>query len=372
MKFKPGYILLGILLVYCISWLTGTRYIWKTLVYQKVDYDDYKIFHNRGIKKGVPYYFPASTSTIDCPPDLKKYLTEIESIGLLVLRNDSVAYENYWDGYDETTIANSFSVAKSYVSMMVGIAIEDGYIESTEQSVREFLPDLDSATFHAITLGHLLTMSSGLEWIERYNMPINHTTESYYGTNLWKLVSRLKRKHPPGEVYHYKGCDPQLLAFVLAEATGTNISSYLSTRFWKPTGSESGALWSLDHKNGTEKAYCCINAVARDFARIGQVYLHHGKWNDAQLVDSLWVAKSVRAHKIPDRSGDPVDYYGYQWWTMEDIGKNVFYCRGLNGQYVIVMPDQKAVIVRTGHKREKAGENHPVEVLRMVEWIETL
>jgi len=367
------YLLAFVLLAYLTSIATGTRYIWKALIYNYVDYDDYKIFDNRTIDNDRKVEWPMASALrqIEISADLDAYLTKMETIGFLAIRNDSVVYEKYWDGYDSETIANSFSVAKSYISMLTGFAIQDGAIESVDDKVRKYLPELNEETFGSITIRHLLTMSSGLEWTESYGGPINHTTEGYYGTNLWNLVSSLNLEHEPGQVFRYKGCDPQLLAFVIEKASGKSLSNYLSQKFWKPVGSTAKGLWSLDDKEGMEKAYCCINASARNFARIGKLYLNYGNWNGRQLLDSGWIAQSVAPHLLPDKSGQSTQYYGWQWWCMNDINKNVFYCRGLNGQYVICFPDKNLVLVRIGHKRETSG-NHPTDLLKMVEWAETL
>jgi len=359
--------------LYVLSWLTGTQYVWKAIVYNYVDYDDYKIFDNRTIahERVVAWEEATPQRSVQLPMDLDNYLTEMESIGVLAIRNDSIICEKYWDDYDETTLANSFSVAKSYISMLVGFALKDGSISSLDQSVRDFLPSLDEATFQDIKLKHLITMSSGLEWIESYGGPINHTTESYYGKDLWRLVSNLKKEHDPGKVYNYKGCDPQLLAYVIEKATGNTVTQYLSKKFWKPVGSNADGLWSVDHEEGIEKAYCCINTNVRNFARIGKLYLNYGNWNGRQLLDSSWIAESTRPHGLPNTEGVATQYYGYQWWCMNDMDKNVFYCRGLNGQYVICFPEKNLVIVRVGHKRETSG-NHPTDLVKLVEWGETL
>lgn len=373
MKRKLVILLSIVIAIYLISWFTGTQYVWKAIVYNYVDYDDYKIFENRIIanERAVIWEEADAERKVEMPAELDAYLTDMESIGVVAIKNDSVIFEKYWDGYEENTMANSFSVAKSYISMLVGFALKDGSIKSLDQSVRDYLPDLNEATFNDITLRHLITMSSGLEWIESYGGPINHTTESYYGTDLWKLVSNLKKEHESGTVYHYKGCDPQLLAYVVAKATGTTLSQYLSQKFWKPVGSNAEGLWSVDRKDGIEKAYCCINTNARNFARIGKLYLNHGNWNGRQLLDSTWVAASTKPHGLPDGNGELTQYYGYQWWCMDDMDKDVFYCRGLNGQYVICFPEQNLVIVRIGHKREASG-NHPTDLLKLVEWGESL
>lgn len=373
---KKALIIVGILalVLYITSIVTGTHYIWKTLVYNYVDYDDYTIFENREIKMNKPQPWPdvSDSRDIDLTDSLHQFLTELETIGLLAIEDGSIIYEKYWDGYDQNTMANSFSVAKSYISALVGIALQEGKIKSLEDPITNYMPNLEGDHFSAITIKHLLTMSSGLEWIERYNMPINHTSESYYGTDLWGLVSGLEKLHKPGEVFHYKGSDPQLLSFVLKEATGQTVSDYLSEKIWVPTGSTQNALWSLDRKNGDEKAYCCINTNARSFARFGQLYLNHGKWNGVQILDSAYIAQSIQPHGIENDKGQKTDYYGYQWWCMDDVGKNVYYCRGLNGQYIFVFPESKRVVVRIGNKRKKGKGRHPVEVMKIVEWAENL
>ncbi|MGB0429924.1 MAG: serine hydrolase domain-containing protein [Bacteroidia bacterium] len=295
----------------------------------------------------------------------------METIGFLAIQNDSIIFEKYYSSYDSSTIANSFSVAKSYITMLVGFAINDGLIKSINDNVTQYLDNYNVDVFGDITIEHLCTMSSGLEWKESYGGPINHTTEGYYGTNIEKLIKGLKKAHKPGLVYQYKGCDPQLLAFIIEKVTGKSVSEYLSEKFWSKTEHTLNGLWSLDHKNGHEKAYCCINTTARNFARIGKLYLNRGKWNNNQLLDSNWITQSITPHKIPNPKGRKTLHYGYQWWLMNDLDKNVFYARGLNGQYVICFPEKDLVIVRIGQKRETSG-NHPPDVLKYVEWGESL
>lgn len=353
--------------------MLGLSYIWKTLIYNYVDYDDYKIFDNRTIEAGEPWTWPNSTKlgTINTDESLNNYHEEMQTIGFLAIQNDSVIFEKYYRDFDQNTIANSFSVAKSYVSMLVGFAIKDGLINSLDDKVTDYLPDLKNEVFGKISLRNLCTMSSGLEWKESYGGPINHTSEGYYGKDLWKLVSGLELIDEPGSVYKYKGCDPQLLAFVIQKVTDKTLSDYLSEKFWKPTGHSADGLWSLDNADGIEKAYCCINTTARNFARIGKLYLNSGNWNGKQLLDSIWVAESIMPHKLPNKNNETTLYYGYQWWSLNDINKNIFYARGLNGQYVICFPEKNLIIVRIGEKRENSG-NHPNDLLKYVAWGESL
>ncbi|MBI1183650.1 serine hydrolase [bacterium] len=367
------YVLLTAVLLYVASLLFGVGYIWKAIVYNYVDYDDYKIFDNRSIVAGQAQPWPDAKAkgSISLPEDLENYHREMGTIGFIAIKNDSIIFEKYWEDFDENTIANSFSVAKSYITMLVGFALQDGYFHSLNDKITDYLPDLDAEVYGDISLENLCTMSSGLAWTESYGGPINQTTEGYYGKDLWHLVANLHKENTAGSTYHYKGCDPQLLAFAIEKATGKTVSGYLSEKFWIPTGCVGDGLWSLDHKDGTEKAYCCINTTARNFAKIGRLYMQYGQWNGKQLLDSEWVAKSIKPNLIPNAAGEPTRYYGMQWWCMNDLNKNVFYARGLNGQYVICLPEKNMIVVRIGKKRESSG-NHPPDVLRYVAWAETL
>lgn len=360
-----------VILIALVPHIFGFGYLWKALVYNYVDFDDYKIFENREIVKGQAKPWAVAKNKIEIPKDLDDYLEEMETIGFLAIKNDSIIFEKYYQGFNETTLANSFSVAKSYITMLVGFAIQDGLIESIDDKLTKYLPDLGEDVFGDITIKHLCTMSSGLEWTESYGGPINHTTEGYYGTNIEKTIRNLKKENAAGELYKYKGCDPQLLAFVIEKVTGKSVSEYLSEKFWQPVGSEYNGLWSLDHVDGREKAYCCINTTVRDFARIGKLYLNYGEWNGESLLDSVWITKSSTPHKLPNTKGEETLYYGYQWWCMKDLDKDIFYARGLNGQYVICFPQKDLIIVRIGEKRESSG-NHPTDLLKYVEWGESL
>ncbi|MCB0737687.1 MAG: serine hydrolase [Bacteroidetes bacterium] len=359
-------------LIYVAPFLFGIGYIWKALVYNYVDYDDYKIFENRTIEAKNGQEWPKSTEELIITNELDELLTELGTIGFLALKNGEIVSEKYWDGYNVNTKANSFSVAKSYIGALTGIALQEGAIKSLDDPITNYLPNLEGEHFKKITIKHLLTMTSGLEWIESYGGPINHTTESYYGSDLWGLVSTLKPKKEPGTTWHYKGSDPQLLSFIIKEATGKTVSEYLTEKIWQPTESNADALWSLDSKNGDEKAYCCINTNARNFARFGQLFLNHGKWNGQPVIDSQYVWQSLQPIKTPNGEGEPTLVYGYQWWTMADLGKNVQYCRGLNGQYIFIFPEKNMVVVRIGNERKKGTGNHPIEVLKIVEWVEGL
>lgn len=362
-------ILVLVLVVNAAIWLTGVSYVYKALWYFTADIDDYKIFENRIITAGnyKPLPVAANYNKKEIPPQLTKTLESIETVSFLVLKNDSIIYERYWHGYTDTSISNSFSMAKTIVSMLTGIALTEGKIKSLDQPVSDFLPEFKEGEKATITIKHLLTMTSGLNWEETYISPISHTTEAYYGNDLQKAISKLKVIHKPGSLFSYKSGDTQILAFALEKAIGKNISEYVSEKLWKPIGAKYDAIWSLDNEKGMEKAYCCFNATARDFARLGLLYLNKGNWNGTEIVPVEYVNASISPILTRNVEGNLTDYYGYGWWLMPE--RKAFYARGILGQYIIILPEQDLVIVRLGKKRgEKKGE-HYTETVEIIEQI---
>ncbi|MCW3120170.1 MAG: beta-lactamase, partial [Chitinophagaceae bacterium] len=284
------------------------------------------------------------------------------------IKNDSLLYENYWDGYNDSSLSNSFSVAKSITSLLIGIAIKEGKIKSVGDAVGNYLPEFKEGLGAKLTIRDLLTMSSGSNWDESYANPLSVTTEAYYGSDLYKTATGIKIIREPGTLHSYKSGDTGLLGLILEKATGKSLSEYASGKLWKPLGAEHPALWSTDREKGNEKAYCCFNTNARDFARIGQLMLDSGKWNGSAIIDSAYYQQSISACNIPDETGKPCNYYGYQWW-IRPAYEGVFYARGILGQYVIVIPSKKTIIVRLGKKRsDKRIQGAPAEVDALINW----
>jgi CubicO group peptidase (beta-lactamase class C family) len=195
-------------------------------------------------------------------------------------------------------------------------------------------------------------MASGLNWNENYYNPFGMTARAYFDENIRELVLRLQVTETPGESFKYLSGNTILLGMVIEKATGENLSEYLSKSFWKPLGMQEDALWQLDsEESGMEKAYCCIASNARDFARFGKLYKNKGKWNGKQILDSEFVVRSTepRFEESPQ--------YGYGFWLSDYKEKDIFYMRGIRGQYVIVIPDDDLIIVRLGENLIKKDEN---------------
>ncbi len=360
-----------------ILYSTGKLYYYKAIIYNYVDIDDLNLFYNRPVEadKSQEWNISKFYNSEKLSDTLTSFLTANKSVAFMIIKDDSIRYEQYWEGYGDSSLSNSFSMAKSIVGLLIGVAIDEGKVKSIDQPVGDYIPEFKEGDKSKITIRHLLMMSSGLDWNEGYASLTSQVTEAYYGSDLYKLIVNLKVATPPGKEWSYKSCDTELLAIVLTKATGVPLAEYASEKIWKPVGATHTAQWSLDHKDGLEKAYCCFYSNARDFARFGKLTLNDGKWNDKQIVDSAYVSLITHPNGLIDpETNQPVKVYGYQWWMDNFLNHRVFYMRGILGQYVIVVPDMKLIIVRLGHKRSTdangKANDYPLyasEVIKMYE-----
>ncbi len=304
------------------------------------------------------------------PLNLMSGLEELKTTAFLIIKDDTLVYEKYWEEYDTSSISGSFSMAKSFISTLIGVALFEGKIKSVDEPVGNYLTTFKDGAKKKITLKHLLMMSSGLNWDESYSGAFSITTEAYYGTDLEALIARLEVEEIPGKHFTYRSGDTQILSFVLEAATGMSVSQYAQEKLWEPMGFEKDALWSLDHQDGHEKAFCCINTSAREFARLGKLYLHKGKWNEKRIISEDYYVASVTPNEYLN---DNCDYYGYQWWIYDDSEDDfIFYARGILGQFIVVIPSRNIVMVRLGHERGDKTGNHHYILKDMIEGIDEL
>ncbi len=318
--------------------------------------EDYKEFPNRTIQKGAAQPWAVSNAYNSVPSTDKLNTTHknLQTVAFLIIKNDSIWHESYFDGYSATSKSNSFSIAKSIVSAALGKAIMQGKIKSLDQKVTDFFPKLKGKFAKEVTVGDLSSMASGLSWDEKYYSPFSIVTRAYFDDNLKELILGLSIKDKPGQQFRYLSGATQLLAMCIEKATGEYLSNYVSEHFWKPLGAENDAFWQLDEADtGIEKAYCCIASTARDFARFGKLYKQKGVWNGKQILERSFVEKSLQ----PRFSDSPE--YGYGWWLHQINGKRVFYMRGHLGQFVIVLPEDDVIIVRLGHLKGKQTKTDP-------------
>lgn len=370
-KNKKAYgkwVLLVVVLLLILPFITGNRYLYKAVVYNFAGIDDYEIFDNNTVAIASPVPWQLSEHYTNTLPDtLDNYLAKLKTIGLLVIQNRKITVEKYWEGYSDSSFSGSFSVAKSITSLLIGAAIHDGKIGSVNDPVGKYLPEFASGEKAKVKIIDLLTMSSGSDWNESYANPFSVTTRLYYGSDAYKTATSVNIVTTPGTFHYYKSGDTQLLGLIVEKATGKSLSEYAAEKLWKPLGAGHPALWSTDKKDGDEKAYCCFNSNARDFARLGQLMLDSGKINGVPVIDSVYFKKSISPCLIPDNTGKPCNYYGYQWWIIPDE-QEIFYARGILGQYIICIPSKNMIIVRLGKERDEKVNNIPLEVLRLIQW----
>lgn len=366
---KAGWAIL--LIVCCIGGylvLPSNYYLRRALTHLLPKIDQYPIFENRTVKAGDPQPWIRSETynTVSIPEKQLPVFEQLGTVAYVIIKDSTLLFEQYWEDYSPESHSNSFSMAKSIVSLATGAAIDDGFIKDVDQPVSDFFPEFQGYNGKPLTLRHLLTMSAGVDFDEAYSSPFSPTTKLYYGDDLQQIAFGMKEIEEPGVNFIYQSGVTQLLAFIVEKATGENISSYVSRKFWTPMNAEEDALWSLDKKDGIEKAYCCFNSNARDFARFGQLILNKGEWNGEQLISSSYLKEAT----TPDTSLLFKEYnetnhcYGFQFWHLSYNGMEIPYMRGILGQYIFIIPDLNAVVVRLGHKRSetRSDQHYPDDI----------
>jgi CubicO group peptidase (beta-lactamase class C family) len=324
---------------------------------------DHNIFETRTVPAGT-----AQPWEENIKPELKILDNEIERFeamdpaSFVVVWGDTVIFEQYWGEHDENKTGNSFSMAKSVVSLLVGVAIEEGQIKSLDDPVSDYLEEFKGEKEN-VTIRNVMTMSSGLSWSENYIHPFCDVAELYYDTDARDLsLNRREVEEEPGVTWRYKSGDTQVLVYVLEAATGKSISELASEKLWRPMGAESDVLWSLTNdENSAEKGYCCLYSTSKDFARLGKLVNNRGNWNGNQLVDSLYVEEFCSLADLDKANGSENNCYGLQYWIYTALPYEVTYFRGMRGQYIISIPSKDLVIVRTGDGTEDQmlGKNNP-------------
>lgn len=383
---------LFLFLVFCLG--LSSCHVGRFFIWNFADVNDHKKFASVPVDKGEGTFtfaegFTTADTSIFWMPDsirlngeqyhLEELLERNKTVAFLVIRNDTLFYEKYFYKREASSVHPSFSVAKSFVSALVGIAIEEGHIGGVEEPMVKYLPGLDEEEFGDITIEHLLNMRSGLAFNEGYFNPFGDVAKYYYGRHLRKYIQKMERERPPGENFRYISLNTQLLGIIVENATGRPLAEYLEEKIWKPLGMEYDASWSIDSKkDGQVKAFCCLNARARDFAKFGRLYLRGGQWEGRQIVPEDWVRRSTTYDS-------PLNgfRYKYQWWHRakyqwvsdslevpevhtrdtnregrEYISSHAgpFIAEGILGQYIYVNPEKNMIIVRLGKSGGKKDE----------------
>ncbi len=379
-------ILLVVLPLLTASLLFSPEYVQRCLFWGASDVYDYEKFPQRMIQAGSePFFFRQGSAEDEARvryllqnslkiDDLDSALEAAGTQAFIVIQNDTILYEGYFNGAGRKSIVTSFSVAKSFTSALVGIALAEGYIESVDDPVTRYLPELAvrDPRFSNITVRHLLMMSSGLQFTPD-DRPIfiddifSDEALAYYHPDLRQLALENTRIiESPGQHFLYNNYNLQLIGMVLERATGQNVSYYLQEKIWKPIGMEFDGSWSLDsQESGFEQMQSGINARAIDFAKFGRLYLKNGSWDGKQVIPAAWVAESTQEDRSIDRAtyypDDPSaegfqhfqgnGYYGYFWWGLDrDDGKYDFFASGHLTQRIYIFPQADLIILRNGER----------------------
>lgn len=276
---------------------------------------------------------------------LEKFLELTNTTAFIVLHGDQLLYEAYFNGSSREAIQGSFSAAKSFTSTLIGIAIDEGYIQSLDDSITAYLPELldRDPRFAAITIRHLITMSSGLRWDRSESNPFSDDFLTYYSPDLRETALASEIIEAPGQTFRYNDYNPLLLGMILERVTSMSVAEYMESRLWQPMGAEGEGSWSLDsERSGFEKMFVGVNGRAIDLAKLGWLFLNGGKNGQVQVISESWVEEATRQ----DTSTDPAAEYQYYWWVDTETGG--YYAEGDKCQFIYVLPGADLVLARFG------------------------
>jgi CubicO group peptidase (beta-lactamase class C family) len=358
---RVGFV--SLVLALALAVLAGGVYLWalmstdtslaaRGIIWGDSKVDDWKRFPSRQVHASSERIsFEAATP--DWMADLEiegkrlaAYLEETNTTAFIILHGDELLYEGYFNGSSREATQTSFSVAKSFASTLVGIAIGEGYIGSLDDPITAYIPELTDRDrrFDDITIRHLITMSSGIRFIRDDSDPFSDDFVTSHSPNLRAAALDSQIVEAPGQRFHYNDYNPLLIGMILERATGMSVSEYLETRLWQPMGAEGDGSWSLDsERSGFEKMSVGINGRAIDFAKLGWLFLNEGKNGERQVVPAAWVEEATRV----DQTTDPAAHYQYYWWV--DAEHNAYNAEGNFCQFIYVYPDADLVLVRHGN-----------------------
>jgi CubicO group peptidase (beta-lactamase class C family) len=377
MRFLPVFLLLVAILLFADCHLV------RGFKYRKFDPKDATKIAGLPINKGekANFYYKKPDKPVNeaWVGYLDTALVNSKTFAFLVIRNDSLLYEKYLDNWKEDQLFPSYSVAKSFTSALVGIALEEGKIKSLNDPITNYLPELlkSDERFKFVTIQHILDMRSGIKFNENYPNLFADVWKMGFSIDLTEYIKHLKIEKPAGGKFQYKSVNSQLLGMVVERAVGQKLSDYLSAKIWQPLGMESNALWHVDDKKKQAiRGFCCINAIARDYAKFGSLYINKGNWQGQQIIPESWVAAVSSTNTLVANG-----FYKNQWWmyrkfkqfndpiaaeserlkTNGSIFKSenqqyvvvpakmkAYIAKGILGQYIYVNPETNVVIVRLG------------------------
>ncbi len=364
-----GLIVVVVLVAMVIYPQRTRRGIFMATLFQGVDmtdeFADMKgLFPTHVVRTANPTMLPRAATAIDLPTTyeylgktrtVQSFLAETDTSGLLVLIDGEIVHEEYALGSRAETRWISWSVAKSFVSAMVGIALEEGLLESVREPITKYVPELSGSAYDGVAIEDILEMSSGASWDEDYGDPTSDITRFgaaiVFGYSQDEFAASLERGCEPGTYNRYNSTDTQVLGMLLVRVTGMTLAAYTEEKIWKPMQMEHDAYWMTDEP-GMELAFGGLNVTLRDYARFGEMYRNQGKWNGKQIVPEAWVLRSTvpgKPHLQPgEQAGSETIFgYGYQWWMPPSGDEGEYSAIGVYNQFIYVNPTQGVVIAKT-------------------------
>ena len=347
------------------------------LTFQHMD----QMFATRAVAKGTQTWeLPEKPMSLDGDYtilgetyDLEGALERTQANALLVLKDGAIVYEHYRNGSGPDTRFLTFSVAKSYTSTLIGFALHDGLIDSLDDKVTKYLPEMEGSGYDGPTVRDVLRMRSGVDWEERYEFGSETQLTQVHDNSLvayryrWCDYAANESKpgaNEPDAVFNYATLDTSVLGCIVERVTGRTGAEYMSEKLWQPMGAQYDAYWIMDGPDdvGREFYGAGFASTARDHARFGQMFLQDGMANGKQVVPAEWVREAT----VPDDGYEPTEPgapvgYQYQWWT--DARSDVFMALGLHHQFIRVDPTNQIVIVKISHTTEPVGRDEENEEL---------
>lgn len=374
----PFVLVTGVLVI--ISVMYSPTYVYRLITMNVADVYDYQKFENREIKAGDASFNFAENHKDNYIESLfdervaqsgfssfDEWAELSRTTALIVIKNDTILYENYFNGFSRDSYFHSQSMAKSFIAFLIGAAIDDGLINSVDDAMTKYIPELKErdSRFEKISIKNLLEMRSGFKYNTsllpylNIHAPWHDEAVGYYHPNVRKLLlQKVEIESEPGQDFEYNNYNTSFLGLIIERVTGKTVSKYLEEKLWSQI-MEYDALFSIDSKeSGFEYMPSRLIARAIDYARFGRLFLNEGNWNGKQVISKEWVLKSTREDKsisrefYPDWLGTGCDhtYYSYQWWGNTNCDNDFhFFANGNLGQNIYVIPEKEVIIVHCGN-----------------------
>ncbi len=370
--------LLCLSIVSC-SLLLSSCHAFRLFAWGPPDDKDLRHFHTSTVNPSDSvFYFIKAERDINLPDSVMlngsglstdDFIEKSKTTAFIIIRNDTVIFEQYYENYTSASIVPMFSITKTFIGALVGIACKEGLIESVHDPIGKYLPDLKDTSLHSVTIQHLLNMRSGIRFSNDYWNPFGRFSQLHFGNNFSKyVIDRSRSRYSPGERYTYNQLDVQLLGEIISRSTGKTVTQYTQEKIWKPLGMQYPAYWNLDSKkHGMENCGSGLSLNPIDLAKLARLYLKNGTWNGTKLLDQSWVDSSVKIdsatrdfyvtylwkHTLikPDSSQNPATKDSHE--NADDspfnnlIRVNDYFSVGMGSQRILyVYPEKNLIIIK--------------------------